>query len=137
MVLATLALGLSGCGIGARPFPFALRGPEFLLMYGLVTAASLGLVHRLTQRQGGQARLGGGLVMGAVWLLGLVRLIQGMAAGRPVGWLVLALALVSLALLQVLSTGEVFHDSGSGSGTGDGGGGGGCGGGGCGGGCGG
>lgn len=46
-VLVALGLGVSGCRANglAGPFnPFALNGPEFLLFYGLLAAASVGLV---------------------------------------------------------------------------------------------
>jgi hypothetical protein len=125
-LLVILALGLSGCGISALPFPLALQGPEFLLVDGLLTAVSLAWVHWLAQRRQGKARLGGGLVIGAVWFLGLARLIHGLAAGRPVGFLLLASLLVGLALLQVVSTGGLV--GGSQEARGDGGGCGGCGG---------
>ena len=47
--VALLSLALAGCGAGAKPFPLSLSGPAFLLFYGLLTAASLLLVTKLSQ----------------------------------------------------------------------------------------
>jgi hypothetical protein len=44
--------------------------------------------------------------MGAVWVLGLTRLIQGLAAGKPVLFLIFALSLVSAALVLIQLTDE-------------------------------
>lgn len=163
VLLAALALGLSGCGAKALPFPYTLTGPEFLLFYGLVTGLSLLIVVTLQDAVApAKGRLCGGLVIGAVWVLGLTRLIQGVADGRPVLLLIIALGLVSAALFTSVFTDQWIgagrkaprnsafsrkdrrargtgSDSGGGGGCGGGGvgcsagGGGGCGGGGCGG----
>ncbi|MEB3334698.1 MAG: TIGR04222 domain-containing membrane protein, partial [Cyanobacteriota bacterium] len=205
-LLAALALGLSGCGANALTHPFSLNGPQFLLWYGVVTAASLALVKMLHRNLGSNApappadarlspleqaflaggkghavrtalvallqagdvnvanglaslqpkpfrkrealeeamaralqggprnaqawlreirkqqplftpfeqrlrelgllnppgkvaldQWGGALVIGTVWLLGVARLIQGLHAHKPVGFLIVSLGLVSLS----------------------------------------
>ncbi|MBM5816017.1 MAG: TIGR04222 domain-containing membrane protein, partial [Cyanobacteria bacterium K_Offshore_surface_m2_239] len=42
-------------------------------------------------------RVGAAVLMGAVWLLGVMRLQLGLAAGRPVGFLIVSLLLVTVA----------------------------------------
>ena len=51
-LLATLGLGVSGCGTTALAQPLSLNGPQFLLLYGLLTAACLAGVSRLQRRLG-------------------------------------------------------------------------------------
>ena len=145
-LLAVLAVGVSGCGAKALPFPYSLRGPEFLLLYGFLTGVSLLAVLALSDwKDEARARLFGGLAMGAVWVLGLTRLIHGLAAGRPVLFLIVTLYFVTAALFLIVFTDQWIgggrggprrngfsRRDGGGSGS-DAGGGGGCGGGGCGG----
>lgn len=149
-LLAALALGVSGCGAKAMSFPYALSGPEFLLLYGLLTGVSLLVVLALSGWEDeGKARLFGAVVMGALLVLGLTRLIQGLAAGKPVLFLILALYLVTAAFFLIVLTDQWIgggrgglrrngvnrsRSDGGGWGSGsDAGGGGGCSGGGCGG----
>jgi hypothetical protein len=104
-LLAVLALGVSGCGAKALPFPHSLSGPEFLLLYGLLTGVSLLAVLALSDwKDEARARLFGGLAMGAVWVLGLTRLIHGLAAGRPVLFLIVTLYFVTAALFLIVFT---------------------------------
>jgi len=51
-LLAILAMGVSGCGKTALAQPLSLNGPQFLLLYGLLTAACLAVVGRLQRRLG-------------------------------------------------------------------------------------
>ncbi|MEB3304235.1 MAG: hypothetical protein VKK99_06540 [Cyanobacteriota bacterium] len=88
-------------GGGALPFPYNLNGPSFLVVYGLLTGASLLAAGGLQRALGRKGRVAGGLVMGLVWLLGVTRLIQGVGAGRPVGFLICSLLLVSMALVTI------------------------------------
>lgn len=149
-----LALVLGGCKAGYQYFPFSLHGPDFLLFYGLATLVACLEVKRQHKRRGMEARPWGVGLMGGVWLLGIARLLQGLSLGRPVGWLIICLVLVTVTLIATMFT-SLWLDpkdrpklrggqtqasgggsSGIGGGCGGGGGfgGGGCGGGGCGGG---
>lgn len=51
-LLATLGLGVSGCGTQALAQPLSLNGPQFLLVYGLLTATCLAVVDKLQRRLG-------------------------------------------------------------------------------------
>ena len=77
-LLAVLALGVSGCGAKALPFPYSLSGPEFMLLYGLLTGVKLLVVLALSGwKDETRARLFGGLAIGAVWVLGSCSRISG------------------------------------------------------------
>jgi len=150
MLLASLlvALVLGGCKAGYQNFPLSLNGTAFLLFYGVVTVVGCLEVKRQHKRWGLKARPWGVVVIGGMWLLGVARLLHGLTLGRPVGWLIVALVLVTWTLIATMFTsvwldpkdrpdprgGQTDGDGGASSG---GCGGGGCGGGGCGGGCGG
>jgi len=134
------ALMLSGCQAGAQHVPFSLSGPAFLLFYfGLAAAACLAVVamHKTCSKD--VTYVGSVLLFGGLWLLGAIRFLHGLSLHRPVGFLLLAMIGVSLALIFVLLCDprqpkakrvEGSGDPGTGAASS-------CGGGGCGGGCGG
>jgi hypothetical protein len=165
MLLASLliALGLGGCQAGYQHFPFSLNGPSFLLLYLAIAGGAFLAVLTMHTIWGEQACAGDVIVVGSLWTLGTVRIVQGLSLHRPVAFLFIAQVWVTFFLIKALANNLVPNNDradwsegltnsrngrddrrgcssglGSSSSTSCGGGGGGCGGcGGCGGGCGG
>jgi len=105
MLLASLlvALVLGGCKAGYQNFPFSLNGPAFGLLYlGLAGGAWLAVLamHKLW---GEQAWAGDVIVIGGVWLLGAVRIFQGLSLNRPVVFVFFAHVFATIFLFKALA----------------------------------
>ncbi len=85
--------------------PFRLKGPGFLAFYSLLLLCTHSLrytMQRRTTRSHGQALWRKGLFI-VVLVTGLARLLQGIYNTKPVGYLVLLLALHLILLLLPVS----------------------------------
>jgi hypothetical protein len=98
-----LALVLGGCKAGYQNFPFSLSGPDFLLLYLVVAGGALVAVLAMHKLWGEQAWAGDVIVIGGVWLLGAVRIFQGLSLNRPVVFVFFAHVLATIFLFKALA----------------------------------
>ena len=98
-----LALVLGGCKAGYQNFPFSLNGPDFLLLYLVVAGGALVAVLAMHKLWGEQAWAGDVIVSGGVWILGAVRIFQGLSLNRPVVFVFFAHVFTTIFLFKVLA----------------------------------
>jgi hypothetical protein len=98
-----LALVLGGCKAGYQNFPFSLNGADFLLLYLVVAGGALVAVLAMHKLWGEQAWAGDVIVIGGVWLLGAVRIFQGLSLNRPVVFVFFAHVLATIFLFKALA----------------------------------
>jgi len=105
MLLASLviALVLGGCKAGYQNFPFSLNGPDFLLLYLVVAGGALVAVLAMHKLWGEQAWAGDVIVSGGVWILGAVRIFQGLSLNRPVVFVFFAHVFATFFLFKALA----------------------------------
>jgi hypothetical protein len=98
-----LALVLGGCKAGYQNFPFSLNGPDFLLLYLVVAGGALVAVLAMHKLWGEQAWAGDVIVNGGVWILGAVRIFQGLSLNRPVVFVFFAHVFATIFLFKALA----------------------------------
>jgi len=98
-----LALVLGGCKAGYQNFPFSLNGPDFLLLYLVVAGGALVAVLAMHKLWGEQAWAGDVIVSGGVWILGAVRIFQGLSLNRPVVFVFFAHVFATIFLFKALT----------------------------------
>ena len=98
-----LALVLGGCKAGYQNFPFSLNGPDFLLLYLVVAGGALVAVLAMHKLWGEQAWAGDVIVSGGVWILGAVRIFQGLSLNRPVVFVFFAHVFATIFLFKALA----------------------------------
>jgi hypothetical protein len=105
MLLASLlvALVLGGCKAGYQYFPFSLNGPAFGLLYLMLACGAWLAVLAMHKLWGEQAWAGDVIAIGGVWLLGNVRIFQGLSLNRPVVFVFFAHILASIFLFKALA----------------------------------
>jgi len=98
-----LALVLGGCKAGYQNFPFSLNGPDFLLLYLVVAGGALVAVLAMHKLWGEQAWAGDVIVSGGVWIVGAVRIFQGLSLNRPVVFVFFAHVFATIFLFKALT----------------------------------
>lgn len=98
-----LALVLGGCQAGYQNFPFSLNGPDFLLLYLVVAGGALVAVLAMHKLWGEHAWAADVIVIGGVWLLGAVRIFQGLSLNRPVVFVFFAHVFATIFLFKALA----------------------------------
>jgi hypothetical protein len=105
MLLASLlvALVLGGCKAGYQNFPFSLNGPAFGLLYLVLAGGAWLAVLAMHKLWGEQAWAGDVIVIGGLWLLGAVRIFQGLSLNRPVVFVFFAHVFATIFLFKALT----------------------------------
>ena len=105
MLLASLlvALVLGGCKAGYQNFPFSLNGPAFGLLYLVLAGGAWLAVLAMHKLWGEQAWAGDVIVIGGLWLLGAVRIFQGLSLNRPVVFVFFAHVFATIFLFKALA----------------------------------
>ena len=105
ILLASLVLAvvLGCCKAGYQNFPFSLNGPDFLLLYLVVAGGALVAVLAMHKLWGEQAWAGDVIVSGGVWILGAVRIFQGLSLNRPVVFVFFAHVFATFFLFKALA----------------------------------
>jgi hypothetical protein len=105
MLLASLlvALVLGGCKAGYQNFPFSLNGPAFGMLYLVLAGGAWLAVLAMHKHWGEKAWAGDVIVIGGVWLLGAVRIFQGLSLNRPVVFVFFAHVFATIILFKALA----------------------------------